>query len=44
MLPEIEAREILAIYEGSNNQILDWKKKLLDTKNYKLTRSGSQSI
>jgi SNF2 family DNA or RNA helicase len=44
MLPEIEAREILAIYEGSNNQILDWKKKLLDTKNYKLTRTQADYI
>jgi len=37
-IPEIEARNILSEYEGSNNQLLDWKRKLTEVKNFKLTR------
>ena len=37
-IPEIEARNILLEYEGSNNQLLDWKRKLTEVKNFKLTR------
>ena len=29
-IPEIEARNILSEYEGSNNQLLDWKRKFKD--------------
>ncbi len=34
-IPEIEAKEILHIYEGYNNQLLEWKKKFETTKNFK---------
>jgi len=37
-IPEIEARDILLNYTGFNNQLLDWKKKFLEVKNFKLTR------
>jgi intein/homing endonuclease len=37
-IPEIEAREILLKYEGFNNQLLEWKKKFLEVKNFNLTR------
>jgi len=38
MIPEIDARNILLTYEGSNNQLLEWKNKFVDLKNFKLTR------
>ena len=44
MIPEIEAREVLLTYEGSNNQLLDWKKKFVDIKNFKLTRPQSEYV
>ena len=44
MIPEIEARTILANYDGSNNQILDWKNKLENTKNFKITRTQAEYI
>jgi SWI/SNF-related matrix-associated actin-dependent regulator 1 of chromatin subfamily A len=44
MIPEIEAREVLSVYEGSNNQLLDWKKKFVDIKNFKLTRPQSEYV
>ena len=44
MIPEIEAREVLSTYEGSNNQLLDWKKKFVDIKNFKLTRPQSEYV
>ena len=43
-IPEIEAREILATYEGSNNQLLDWKRRFQDVKNFKLTRPQSEYV
>ena len=43
-IPEIEAREILVNYEGSNNQLLDWKRKFTDIKNYKLTRTQADYV
>lgn len=43
-LVEIEAREILKNYNGLNNQILEWKRKLLTVKSYRLTRSQSTYI
>ena len=43
-IPEIEARNILLIYEGFNNQILDWKFKLLNQKKYTISRSQSEYI
>ena len=44
MIPEIEAREILSNYEGSNNQLLEWKRKFIDQKNFKLTRPQSDYV
>ena len=38
MIPEIEAREILSVYEGSNNQLLEWKRKFVEVKNFKLNQ------
>jgi len=42
--PEIKARNILENYEGSNNQILEWKSKLLNSKTFTLTRTQSDYI
>ena len=44
MIPEIEAREVLSTYEGSNNQLLDWKRKFAEVKNFKLTRPQSEYV
>ena len=44
MIPEIEARNILLSYEGSNNQLLDWKKKFTELKSFKLTRPQSEYV
>ena len=43
-IPEIEARNILSTYEGSNNELLDWKRKFKDVKNFKLTRPQSDYV
>jgi len=43
-IPEIEARNILSTYEGSNNQLLDWKRKFVEVKNFKLTRPQSDYV
>lgn len=44
IIPEIEAREILLKYEGANNQLLEWKRRFLETKNFKLTRPQSDYV
>lgn len=44
MIPEIEARNILQNYEGSNNQLLEWKRKFTDVKNFKLTRPQADYV
>ena len=44
MIPEIEAREILQTYEGFNNQLLEWKRKFIDVKNFKLTRPQAEYV
>jgi len=44
MIPEIEAREILLNYEGSNNQLLEWKRRFIDIKNFKLTRPQADYV
>ncbi len=41
---EIEARNILSGYTGANNQLIEWKMKLLTTKNFKLTRTQSEYV
>jgi SWI/SNF-related matrix-associated actin-dependent regulator 1 of chromatin subfamily A len=43
-IPEIEAKNILSTYEGSNNQLLEWKRKFIDVKNFKLTRPQSEYV
>jgi SWI/SNF-related matrix-associated actin-dependent regulator 1 of chromatin subfamily A len=43
-IPEIEARDILVNYEGFNNQLLEFKKKFLEVKNFKLTRPQSEYV
>jgi len=43
-IPEIEAREILLKYEGFNNQILDWKQKMVNNIKYNLTRTQSEYV
>ena len=44
MIPEVEAREILQNYDGFNNQLLDWKQKFINVKNFKLTRPQSDYV
>lgn len=44
VIPEIEAREILLSYEGSNNQLLDWKRKFGEVKNFNLTRPQADYV
>lgn len=43
-IPEIEARNILETYEGANNQILEWKRKLTNGKGFKLARTQALYI
>jgi SNF2 family DNA or RNA helicase len=43
-IPEIEAKNILLTYEGPNNQLLEWKRKFVDVKNFKLTRPQSEYV
>ena len=43
-IPEIEARDILTNYEGFSNQLLEFKKKFLEVKNFKLTRPQSEYV
>jgi len=44
IIPEIEARDILSIYDGSNNQLLEWKRKFIELKNFKLTRPQAEYV
>lgn len=43
-IPEVDAREILAAYNGANNQLLEWKKKFELIKNFKLTRAQAEYV
>ena len=43
-IPEVEARGVLENYEGSNNQLLDWKRKFVEQKGFKLTRPQSEYV
>jgi len=43
-IPEIEAKNILLEYDGSNNQLLEWKHKFLTAKNHKLSRTQSDYV
>jgi hypothetical protein len=44
LIPEKEARELLLKYEGFNNQILDWKLKMVTNVKYNLTRTQSEYV
>ena len=43
-IPEIEARDILTNYEGFNNQLLEFKRKFLEVKNFQLTRPQAEYV
>ena len=43
-IPEIEARKILETYDGANNQILEWKRRMSIGKGFKLARTQAQYI
>jgi SNF2 family DNA or RNA helicase len=43
-IPEVVAREILVSYDGSNNQILDWKRKMVESKYFSLSRTQADYI
>lgn len=43
-IPEVEAREILNRYEGSNNVLLEYKRKFVEVKNFKLTRPQAEYV
>lgn len=43
-IPEIEARAILMDYTGFNNVLLDWKNKLINNKNFALTRPQAEYV
>jgi SWI/SNF-related matrix-associated actin-dependent regulator 1 of chromatin subfamily A len=43
-IPEIQAREILETYDGSNNVLLDYKRKSVEVKNFKLTRPQAEYV
>lgn len=43
-IPEIEARNILATYDGANNQLIEWKMKFINNKSFKLTRPQADYV
>jgi SNF2 family DNA or RNA helicase len=43
-IPEIEAREILSSYSGSNNQLLEWKVKMETAKSFTFTRPQAEYV
>ena len=43
-IPELEARDILLSYSGSNNQLLEWKVKQSGVKPSKLTRTQAEYV
>lgn len=43
-IPEIEARDILLNYTGFNNQLLEWKRRFEEVKNFQLTRPQSEYV
>lgn len=44
MIPEIKAKEILDVYDGGNNQLLEWKLKFKNIRNFKLTRPQAEYV
>ena len=43
-IPEVEARNTLENYDGSNNQLLEWKRKFIELKGFKLTRPQAEYV
>ena len=43
-IPEIEARNILAVYTGHNNQLIEWRTRFLNNKSFKLTRPQADYV
>lgn len=43
-IPEIEAKNILSTYEGANNQLVEWKMKLFNNKNFNLARTQADYV
>jgi SWI/SNF-related matrix-associated actin-dependent regulator 1 of chromatin subfamily A len=43
-IPEIDARNILSTYEGFNNQLIEWKRKLIELKGFQLTRPQAEYV
>ena len=43
-IPEVEARNILETYDGSNNQLLEWKRRFVEQKGFKLTRPQAEYV
>jgi len=43
-IPEIEAKNILSIYDGHNNQLIGWKTRFLNNKSFKLTRPQADYV
>lgn len=43
-IPEVVAREILSAYAGSNNHLLELKRKVLESKNYALSRTQADYV
>jgi SWI/SNF-related matrix-associated actin-dependent regulator 1 of chromatin subfamily A len=43
-IPEVVAREILLSYAGSNNHLLELKRRMLESKNYALSRTQADYI
>lgn len=44
IIPEVQAKDELLKYEGSNNQLLEWKQKFETVKNFKLTRTQADYV
>jgi len=43
-IPEIEARKILSTYQGFNNQLIEWKRKLSEVRGFQLTRPQADYV
>ena len=43
-IPEIEAKQALETYVGSNNQLLEWKNRFEENKSFKLTRPQAEYV
>ena len=43
-IPEIEARDLLLVYDGANNVLLEWKQKFIEFPGFSLTRSQAEYV